>query len=334
PLVGLDVGTSAVKVVQTQEIDGRKMVIHAAKADIEDAGNEDSIREAILSALKASEVRGKRVCCSTAGPSTAVRRLMLPRMAKDELPGAVWWEGGQVIPYDMEEVYHDFETIAVNEKASSLEVLFVAAPKELIDRKQKIVENCGLEVRVFDTDSTALLNGFMAGPSKPEGTTFAVIDIGAKYTNLAIGADGRVPFVRDILIGGEDYTREIMNALDVTRPEAERVKRRLRFQPNPDAELATVSVTERLAEEIMLSFQYYEKREERGEGARPEIVKICGGTSQLVGLKGRLSVLLDTKVESWNPLSETMEGGLGPGLQEYEHAFAVAVGLAMREEPM
>lgn len=335
PLIGLDVGTGSVKVVQTQEVGARKIVIHAAKTDIEDPGNEESIREAIRTALKASEAHGKRVCCSTAGPSTAVRRLTMPRMSKNELPGAVWWEGGQVIPYDMEEVYFDFQAIATNEKASSMAVLFVASPKEWIDRKQKLIESCGVEVRVFDTDATALLNGFMAGPSKPDEKTFALINIGAKYTNLAVGADGRVPFVRDILIGGDDYTHVVMNALSISYPEAERIKRRLRFQPNPPAELAMVSVTEQLAEEIQLSFQYYEKREERGEGqGRAEVVKICGGGSQLLGLRGRLSVLLDMKIEAWNPLSEAMSEEMSPGLKEYEYAFAVALGLAMRDEPL
>ena len=333
PLTGLDVGTGSVKVVQVQGSGDNKTVSHAAKTDIEDAADDDAIREAITNAMKVSGAKSKRVCCSIAGPSTAVRKLVLPKMAEDELPGAVWWEGGQVIPYDMENVYFDFQPVQTNEQASNLDVLFVASSKELIDRKQKLIESCGLEVRIFDTDAMALLNGFLASPSKPEDTDiFAVIDIGSKYTNLAIYAESQVPFVRDILIGGDDYTHAIMRELDISFPEAERIKRRLPFQPNPQAELAMVSMTERLAEEIQISLQYYEKREESGD-VKLDTAKLCGGASQLVGLEGRLSVLLDMKVDTWSPLSDMMSGGISPGLEDYQYSFAVALGLALREEP-
>jgi type IV pilus assembly protein PilM len=335
PLIGLDVGTGAVKVVQMEQKGGRKYVGHAAKVDIEDSTDEESVRRAILQALKMSGAKGKRVCCSIAGPSTAVRKLALPKMTEDELPGAVWWEGGQVIPYDMENVYFDFQKIGTDDRAARIDVLFVAASKELIDRKQKLIEGCGLEARIFDTDAMALLNGFMSSPSRPLDTErYAVMDIGARYTNLAIAVEGQVPFVRDILIGGDDYTHAIMRELDVSFPEAERIKRRLRFQPNPRAELAMVAMTERLAEEIQLSFRYFQKREEHtSEEFRLENARLCGGASQLVGLEGRLSVLLDMKVETWSPLSDMMEGELIPGLADYQYSFAVALGLALREEP-
>lgn len=334
PLIGLDVGTGSVKVVQMQEIGGRKRVACAAKADIEDSTDDGAVKEAIQNALKISGASGKRVCCSIAGPSTAVRKLALPKMAADELPGAVWWEGGQVIPYDMENVYFDFQTIATDERAARLDVLFVASSKDLIDRKQRLVESCGLEVRIFDTDAMSLLNGFLASPSKPDSAAFAVIDIGAKYTNLAIVAEGQVPFVRDIMIGGDDYTNAITRELDLTFPEAERLKRRLAFEPNPKAERAMTSMTERLAEEIQLSLQYYEKREEHGAGNFTlDEAWLCGGTSQLAGLDGRLSVLLDIKIKPWSPLSDMMDGPVSPGLREYQYSFAVALGLALREEP-
>ena len=333
PLIGLDVGTGSVKVVQIQESAGQKSVAFAAKTDIEDATDDETIRQAIINAVKVSGARGKRVCCSIAGPSTAVRKLALPKMSEDELPGAVWWEGGQVIPYDMENVYFDFQPVLTDDNAARVDVLFVASSKELVDRKQKLIESCGLEVRIFDTDAMALLNGFIESPSKPDADLFAVIDIGSKYTNLAIYAEGQVPFVRDILIGGDDYTHAIMRELDVSFPEAERIKRRLPFQPNPQAELAMVAMTERLAEEIQISLQYYEKREEHGESIRLESAKLCGGASQLVGLEGRLSVLLDMKVDTWSPLSDMMDGGISPGLEDYQYSFAVALGLALREEP-
>lgn len=336
PLIGLDVGTGAVKVVQVQAKGDRKFVTAAAKVDIEDSTDEESIKRAILQALKMSEAKGKRVCCSIAGPSTAVRKLGLPKMSEDELPGAVWWEGGQVIPYDMENVYFDFQKVNVDEKAARIDVLFVAASKDLIDRKQKIVESCGLEARIFDTDAMALLNGFLSSPSKPlDSQMYALIDIGARYTNLAIVVEGQVPFVRDIIIGGDDYTHAIMRELDVSFPEADRIKRRLRFQPNAKAEMAMVAMTERLSEEIQLSFQYFKKREEHtSEDLHLEAARLCGGASQLIGLEGRLSVLLDMKVEAWSPLSDMMEGELSPGLIDYQFSFAVALGLALREEPL
>jgi type IV pilus assembly protein PilM len=335
PLIGLDVGTGAVKVVQMQERGGRKYVVNASKVDIEDSTDDDSVRTSINQAVKMSEVRGKRVCCSIAGPSTAVRKLALPKMARDELAGAVWWEGGMVIPYDMENVYFDFQKTSTDEKASRIDVLFVAASKDLVDRKQHIVESCGLEVRIFDTDAMALLNGFLESPSKPLDTEmYAVIDIGAKYTNLAIVVEGQVPFVRDILIGGDDYTHAIMRELDISFPEAERIKRRLPFQPNAQAEMAMVAMTERLSDEIKASLQYFDKREEhKTDEMHLETVKLCGGASQLTGLEGRLSVLMDLKVETWSPLSDMMDGEISPGLEDYQYSFAVALGLALRDEP-
>ncbi len=137
-----------------QERAGRKFVVSASKVDIEDSTDDDSVRTAINKAMKMAEVRGKRACCSIAGPSTAVRKLTLPKMAQEDLAGAVWWEGGMVIPYDMENVYFDFQKVSTDDKSARIEVLFVAASKDLVDRKQQIVESCGLEVRIFDTDAT------------------------------------------------------------------------------------------------------------------------------------------------------------------------------------
>ena len=84
-----------------QERAGRKFVVSASKVDIEASTDDDSVRTAINKAMKIAEVRGKRACRSIARPSTAVRKLTLPKMAQEELAGAVRWEGGMVIPYDM-----------------------------------------------------------------------------------------------------------------------------------------------------------------------------------------------------------------------------------------
>jgi len=264
---------------------------------VEDRGHGPCYQEAIASVLETACVSTKRVATAVCGAHVAVRGFRFPKLTQTELDGAVWYEGSQVIPFDIHEAYVDYSILSGKRSdEGKTDVLFVAASRPEVDSRLGLLKASGLEPRVVTVDALALLDAVLKEPDLPE--TVAVLNIGATNSSIGITRGESLPFVRDIEIAGNTYTQAVAQALGVTHVEAEQAKI-VESARNPMVIYAIESVTRQLVGELSRSLMYYQTRD---HGSKADVIYLCGGCSQLPGLADSIAETTSTTVRPWSAL--------------------------------
>ncbi len=328
-LVGLDIGSASVKLVELSGCAGSYQLENLALAIIETPGDAEANARAVASVREACTPETRRVAISVAGPHVAVRSFRFPKMDSAEVKGAVWYEGSQVIAFNLADSYVDYTVMEQSSDAKRTEVLLVAATKPEIDMKTQLVSNSGFEPRVVSVDALVLLEAVVNRPSV-QGTV-AVVDVGAKITSIGIAAKGTVPFMRDIELAGDAYTKAVGETLGVGFPEAEKAKV-TESETNPTVERAMESVNRRLVNEISRSLDYYKSRD---NGRTIDHVYLCGGGSGLPHLRDELERTAGLGVSLWSPLEDVYvdEGRFDrTTVDDLAPFVALASALAMTED--
>lgn len=333
-LIGLDLGSSSVKLVELSKNGASYELERLALVPVGQGESRLVTRHALSMILESESVQNRRVATSVSGPQVAVRVLRFPHLAREEVEGAVWYEGGQVIAFDINDAYVDYsvlndEEADEGEGSGKTDVLFVAAGKSEIDWRTNMLADTGLEPRFVGVDMLVLLEAALTEHDEPQ--TVAVLHIGASRTGVGIAQRGSIPFVRDIDIGGNAYTQVMAEALNVPIPEAETIKV-TGTSWTPEAEIAAADVTNQLVGEIRRSLAYYQTR---SHGAKVEKVFLCGGSARLFGLTTAVENALGISVEPWSPMGKVqVDGGRFdlPSVKQLSPFVALATALAMRPE--
>ncbi len=295
-LVGLDMGSTSVKLVELSGHPGAFCLENLALAVIEAPRDEAAVLAAVGSVRDACEEGGRRAVGSVSGPHVAVRSFHFPRMAEKEVRGALWYEGSQVIAFDIADSYVDYTAMEAASDSKTMDVLFVAAMKAEVDSKVQLMKGCGFDPRNIGVDALVLLEALMAG--QEQSATVAIVDVGARTTNIGIARRKMVPFTRDVDIAGDTYTRAIGKLLGVDQKEAEKVKM-TEAGTNPAVSRATSGVTRRLVEEVSRSIAYYKSRD---DGSDVDRIYLCGGGSGMPSFSETLEEVTGIRVLPWSPL--------------------------------
>lgn len=333
-LIGLDLGTSAVKLVELSHSGGAFELERLALVPVGQGEHQSTAAHALSMILESESVQNKRVATSVSGPQVAVRVLRFPELSRAEIQGAVWYEGSQVIAFDINDAYVDYSVLGIEEakaegETGRTDVLFVAANRTEIDWRTTMLVKSGLEPRFVGVDMLVLLDAALAEPDTPQ--TIAVLHVGAASTGVGVSHGGATPLVRDLEIGGNAFTRVISETLDVPVSEAETIKV-TGVGWTPDVEAAVEDVTRRLVGEIHRSMVYYQTR---SHGTRVEQIFLCGGSSRLCGLREAVEDSLGIPVVPWSPMGRvSVDGGRFdlPSVEQLSPFVALATALAMRTE--
>ena len=325
--VGLDIGSQTVKVIELSGPSEKSAlsgfgVKNISNLSARDAG--DSIREMMSKA----EISEKSVTISLSGPSVIVRFISLPKMDEQSLKGAIKFEAGKFIPFDINDCVIDHKIIGKDDRENKLNVLLVAVKRDVLLGKIKMVEDAGLTVRIVDVDVFAMANAFMKCVSVPSEKTVALINIGASLTNLSILRGQSIYFARDLGIGGKNFNAAISKILGLDEKDAEELKVRPGNRIDEVAGL-TKPVLNSLLDEVKLSFSYYENQ----SGKNIDEVYVSGGGSGIVGLSDVFQENLGSKPSVWNPMQSIDTASLASDkelLGKTGSSFAIAMGLALR----
>lgn len=322
--VGLDIGTRAVKIIEVLNADGKLSLGGFSVQNIQGRSHADVV-DAVKLAIRESKISAKDAVISISGPSVIVRFIVLPRMSEVDMKSAVKFEAEKFIPFNMSDCISDFQLIKKERKDNKIDVLLAAAKKDLVMEKIKIADDAGLSVAAVDIDSFAITNAFLANfPSMEKDKTVAIINIGAKFTNLVILTNGTLSLVRDIAIGSEDFNTaisKIMGGIDAKAAEE--------LKLSPGEKLHTVSggirsVVSNLFDEVKLSFSYHENQSGKGI----DEVYVSGGGSYLIGMEGMFQEFFGPKPIFWNAVKFLGADAAIPN--NAKNYFAVAAGLALR----
>ena len=340
--VGLDIGSSSVKLIQLKEKKGGYAlqafgVAKLPPETIVDGAlmNSGAVVQAIQELLAEHKVKAREAAIGVRGHSVIIKKISLPRMSQDELDESIQWEAEQYIPFDVKDVNIDTQILTPDgDAAGQMDVLLVAAKKDMINDYTSVCAEAGLQAAVVDVDAFAVQNAFEASYELQPGETVVLINVGASVTNINILAGGTTTFTRDVTMGGSAFTEEIQKQLNISAEEAEALK--VGGQGETDAvvpqevERVIQQVAEQLAGEVQRSLDFYAATAADNRIAR---VYLSGGTARIPALFKILEQRTGVPVEVLNPFKaiEVDDRKFDPMLiTQSGTSAAVAVGLALR----
>src|SRR5512133_1798967 len=339
--VGLDIGSSSVKLVMLKEKrDGFALQAFASaplppEAIVDGAlMNSAAIVQAIQEVMAQQKVKTREVAIGVRGHSVIIQKISLPRMSQEELDESIQWEAEQYIPFDVKDVNIDTQILTPGgDAAGQMDVLLVAAKKDMINDYTAVCAEAGLTATVVDVDAFAIQNAYEASYDVvPDAVV--LINVGAAVTNINIVSNGVTTFTRDVTIGGNAFTEEIQKQLNISYDEAEALK--VGGQGETDAvvpqevERVIQTVADQMGGEIQRSLDFYAST---AGDARIGRVFLSGGTARIPALFKVIEARAGVPVEILNPFKniEIDNRKFDPAvILAAAPSAAVGVGLALR----
>lgn len=342
PLLGLDVTTSSVKLLELSETArGYRVESFAAEPTPANAINEkaivdaEAVGEAIRRAVKRAGTKTQDAAVAISGDAAITKVIQMPRNLSDaDLEGQVELQADQYIPFPMEEVSFDFETIGESQRdPEMLDVLLVATRTEHVEQRQAAVEAAGLTARVVDVEAFAVENACsLMTHQMPDGGLekfIAIVDFGASTTTFSVLHNLKVIYTRDFAFGGQQLTEEIMRTYGLSLEDAGRAKKEGGLPSNYQPEVLDAFMDD-MSQQVSRSLQFFLAS---GTGRdQPDQVLVCGGCANIPGVADVIGSRIGISTEIGDPLGQMKLSSRAKahGVQRDATALLTACGLALR----
>ncbi len=353
-VVGLDIGSHSIKLV---EIAYTRKGIELKNAGLiglpPDAIVEGSIKnpEIISSSIKRLftnlKIKQKNVAASISGYSVIIKKISVAKKDEMELESTIYNEAEQYIPFDINEVHLDFDILVpsndtrvegergeAEEESDHLEVMLVAAKRDLVNAYKNLIKNAGLNPGVLDVDSFALQNAIEMSVTEEERDkgTCVLINVGAEELGINMVDNGIPLFTRDSGFGGGQITKAIMSTLKIPYEEAENIKLGGVVAEKQLAllEKIFVSTVSEWVQEIKRAIDFL-----AGTYPYKTISKliVSGGSCRIPGFQRHLQNETGVRVEQFNPFRNLKVNEKKIDMEYLNYIApqaAVAAGLALR----
>ena len=340
-VVGVDIGSSAVKLVELSE---RKGDFHLLRVGVEPLSPEAIVDGSILDSslvvdainrlVDEAGVKNQNFATSVSGHSVIIKKIEVPAMPEDELAESIQWEAEQYIPFDINDVRLDYLVLSGAEPGrESMEVLLVAVKRDKVNDYVSVISQCGKTAATVDLDVFAVQNAYEANYDLDETKVVALVNMGAGVTNINIIARGATVFWRDISFGGNQFSEALQREFNLSFEQAEHVKRGGQIEGCSPAEARSVldAVSTEMAAEIQKTFDFFAAT--AAQETVDELV-LTGGCALTPNLPQILQERFGVPTELMNPLSRVSfkESDFdSQWLQSIAPMLAVALGLAVRK---
>jgi type IV pilus assembly protein PilM len=342
-LVGLDVGSSSLKLAEILETKTGYILNHFSelaldKGVIEDGVliDPDALTQKIKALFKGAGFQRKAVVTSLSGHATIVKKVTLPAMEEAELRDFIHDEASKYLPFDnMDDVNYDFQILGQNEyNPSQMEVVLVAAKKDVIESFTEAIENAGMTVMIMDVDTFSMETAVEANYDFDITDVVVMVNIGASITNINVVKGGMSIFTRDFTLAGNSITEAIQASQSLTFNAAEAMKIN-----GPEADEMTrqafreslLSYADPICTEIERSIDYF--RSTSG-GDNVKKILLTGGVAAIPGITADLTQRLGIETEILDPFRSIEYNKKilnAERIDEIRPIAAVAVGLALRK---
>ena len=334
--VGLDIGSGLIKVaVVDHSKRGPELVRVTVTPLLADAIAEGEVMdpgivaEAIQAALTSAGVTSKAVVTAVGGRDVIIKKIQIERVKEQQARELMRWEAEQHVPFDMESVELDFQILDPDADGLEMSVLLVAAKRELIESKVRMLTDAGLEPAVVDVEAFALHNAFELNHPDAMNGVVGLLNIGHDVTNINILDDGVPLLTRDLTVGARRFREDLQRERGLSAEESQALIQGYDRSPHLDA------VIETRGEEIAVGIERaaaFLAQNARSKQMRS--IYTCGGGSRIPGLNEMLAKRLKLTVQQANPLANlTVRDGALASLVTDEIAplLMLPIGLALRQ---
>ena len=342
-VIGLDIGSSAVKAVELK-VSGKGFKVIAFGSEpvppdsIVDGAIIDgsAVADAIRRLFENKAFKSKEVAASLSGNAVIVKRINLPVMTEAELAESIYWEAEQYIPFDIQDVSLDYQILDPGtgpDSKGTMDVLLVAAKKEKIADYTGVISQAGRVPVVVDVDAFAMQNAYEINYGLDPQAVVVLLNAGASAININILSGEQSLFTRDISIGGNAYTEAVQKELNLPFESAEQAKRGQPVDGTTfdDVKPALHAMTENVLLEIQKTFDFIKAT---ASSERIDRIMLSGGTSRVDGFVHALQERFNAPVEAFDPFRKIGYEPRKLGISDPDAMLptaAVAVGLALRK---
>jgi type IV pilus assembly protein PilM len=336
--VGLDIGSGLVKVAVIDHSRKEPELVRAAIAPLPDDAIVEGevmdpglVAEAIKTACATAGLQQPtNVVIAVGGRDVIVKKIQIERVKEQQVRELLRWEAEQHVPFDVESVELDHQTLDPAGTGPQMDVLLVAAKRELIQAKQRVLEEGGLAAAIVDVESFALHNALEVNYPEAMTGVVAMLNIGHEVTNINLLEDGVPMLSRDVAVGTRRVREDLMRERGLSNEEAEKLIQGFDRSAHLDA------VIETRGEEIAVGVERAIAFMQQSNRTSSELQKVftCGGGARVAGLTEMLAGRLRVMTELANPLTnlKVRDGALESLVtDQVAPLLMLPIGLALRQ---
>jgi type IV pilus assembly protein PilM len=340
PLIGVDISSTAVKLLQLTESAGRYKVEHYAVEPLppnavveKNIVEVEAVGEAVKRALARSGSRLRHGAAAVSGSSVITKVIpMQGDLEEDELEDMVQVEAANYIPYPIDEVSLDFEVLGpVPNNPEMIQVMLAASRTENVEVRQTALELGGITAKVIDVEAFAMENAFKLVAdqlSVSRDAVVALVDAGATMTTLNVLRNQRSIYTREQVFGGKQLTDEVMRRYGLSYEEAGQAKRQGGLPESYEVEVLE-PFKEAMVQQISRLLQFFYAGSDFN---RVDQIVLAGGCASMSGIAQLVEEQIGVPTVVANPLANM---SLGPRVQAHAlaqdaPALMIACGLALR----
>jgi type IV pilus assembly protein PilM len=334
--IGLDIGSGLIKVAVVDHGGAQPELTHLGLISLlSDAIVEGEIMDpqlvadTVRSLLDEMGIDAKRVVTSVGGRDLIVKKIQMDRMKPEDAREVIRWEAEQYVPFDMENVELDFQILDPEGDGLQMEVLLVAAKRELIEQKVALLRDARVSASIVDVDAFALHNAFEFNYPEAMHGTVALVNVGHEVSTVNVLSDGVPVLTRDISFGSRHVREDLRRMHGLPAEEADAV-----VQGRSDRQQEFAKLLAEGCEELAVGIERAAAflsmgGTDKGLGR----IYLCGGAVRIPGLVATVADRLRVKTEIATPL-ERLRVRPGAGamlpLDEVAPMMMLPVGLALR----
>jgi type IV pilus assembly protein PilM len=337
--IGLDIGSGLIKMAVVDHSRSEPELVKVAIAPLlADAIVEGEIMDpgivadAVRGAISGSGVKAKgtQIVTAVGGRDVIIKKIQIDRVKEAQAREIIRWEAEQHVPFDMESVELDFQILDPDGEDMEMSVLLVAAKRDLIEGKIRLLTDADVGPSIVDVDAFALHNAFELNYPDAMSGVVCLVNIGHEVTNINILDEGVPLLTRDIAVGTRRFREDLQRERGLSADEADALLQGYDRSPHLQA------VTESRGDEISVGVERaaaFLASSSRSSN-KLKAVYTCGGGSRVPGLNEALAARLRLPVESANPLQRlSVRDGAFDSLviDEVAPLLMLPIGLALRQ---
>ncbi len=354
-MFAIDFGARSIKVAKLHKISkGYELDNYGAKFSPKESIangeilNPIAVADVLIALLRESGIKDNRAIIAITGQKVIIREIILPVMEDKELMAGVMWEAPKYVPYDLDESIIDAEKVGEFEEKDGnkmMRVLLVATPKYIVNPYMEVLKKARIIPKVVDVVSSANIRTFdhYLSDKEEEDEDRSIVDIilsiGASGTILTLVEKKSLKFTRNILIGGNDITKEIAKTLNITFEEAEKIKRDTGIVLGPEteeedkneSEKIIIKILNQITKEVRQSLSYYKTQSQK---VKYNKIILTGGSANTKNIDKFLSEQFEIPIIIGNPLEgiKIDERVIDvERIKKLKESLVTVIGLAKRE---